>query len=83
MNKSLHIILSILVIIILGICALCSPEQNHDSVKTTEAKTGFVFRYGEKLYANYCAPCHGETGEGDGIYFGYDLNPKPPDFTVQ
>ncbi len=35
---------------------------------------------GKKLYQNYCAHCHGDTGDGDGIASLY-FNPKPRDFT--
>ncbi|MEK6570779.1 MAG: cytochrome c, partial [Bacteroidota bacterium] len=31
---------------------------------------------GERLYLTYCAGCHGETGEGDGLH-SYTLNPPP------
>lgn len=31
---------------------------------------------GERLYRTYCAGCHGETGEGDGLH-GFALNPPP------
>jgi cytochrome c oxidase cbb3-type subunit 2 len=34
----------------------------------------------ERLYQQDCAPCHGETGEGDGVLV-YKLRTKPPDFT--
>lgn len=28
--------------------------------------TGVVLEQGKKLYLSYCAPCHGQTGQGDG-----------------
>ena len=31
---------------------------------------------GERLYRQYCAGCHGETGEGDGMH-SFTLNPPP------
>jgi mono/diheme cytochrome c family protein len=31
---------------------------------------------GEKLYQTYCAGCHSETGEGDGLH-SFALNPPP------
>ena len=34
----------------------------------------------ERLYQQECAPCHGETGEGDGVLV-YKLRTKPPDLT--
>ena len=35
---------------------------------------------GRKLYANYCASCHGEKGKGDGVAAG-SLPVKPKDHT--
>lgn len=35
----------------------------------------------ETTFQHYCAPCHGETGRGDGRYFGYGLQPLPRDLT--
>lgn len=35
---------------------------------------------GKKLYATYCAVCHGDKGKGDGIAAA-GLNPKPADHT--
>ena len=35
---------------------------------------------GQKLYAKNCAPCHGDTGNGDGKMAG-ELNPKPSNLT--
>jgi mono/diheme cytochrome c family protein len=35
--------------------------------------------HGKQLYANYCAQCHGESGDGNGPAAKY-LNPKPRDF---
>ncbi len=34
---------------------------------------------GKRLFAHYCATCHGDTGQGDGQN-AYNLDPKPPDF---
>jgi mono/diheme cytochrome c family protein len=35
---------------------------------------------GQKVYAKSCAPCHGDTGKGDGK-MAAELNPKPSDLT--
>lgn len=35
---------------------------------------------GKRLFARYCATCHGEVGQGDGQN-AYNLDPKPPDFS--
>ena len=34
---------------------------------------------GKRLFAHYCATCHGEGGQGDGQN-AYNLDPKPPEF---
>jgi len=34
---------------------------------------------GKRLFASYCATCHGDTGSGDGQN-AYNLDPQPPDF---
>ncbi len=34
---------------------------------------------GKRLFAHYCATCHGETGAGDGQN-AFNLDPAPPDF---
>jgi mono/diheme cytochrome c family protein len=34
---------------------------------------------GKRLFAHYCATCHGDAGHGDGQN-SYNLDPKPPDF---
>ena len=36
---------------------------------------------GRRVYADYCAGCHGETGDGNGPAARF-LNPKPRDFRV-
>jgi len=36
---------------------------------------------GKKLYKQYCAICHGNSGKGDGMA-GTSLNPRPSNFTV-
>ena len=33
-------------------------------------------RQGKQLFEQYCAVCHGQSGEGDG-FNAYNLNPKP------
>lgn len=32
---------------------------------------------GRHLFTIYCAPCHGESGHGDGVMTHYGLNPPP------
>ncbi len=35
----------------------------------------------KNTFLHYCAPCHGDKGNGKGIYFTIDLKPKPTDLT--
>lgn len=35
---------------------------------------------GKATYLKYCAACHGESGQGDGVVAGF-LQPKPTDLT--
>lgn len=35
----------------------------------------------KNTFLHYCAPCHGDKGDGKGIYFTIDLEPKPRDLT--
>ncbi|GJQ58313.1 MAG: hypothetical protein D8M57_05745 [Candidatus Scalindua sp. AMX11] len=35
----------------------------------------------KNTFLYYCAPCHGDKGNGKGIYFTIDLEPKPTDLT--
>lgn len=45
-----------------------------------EAEKSFLFSP-RGTYKHYCAPCHGEMGEGDGTYYSTDLTPTPRDLT--
>jgi len=45
-------------------------------IKNPVAPTAASIADGEKLYAKYCAACHGDTGKGDGT-MGEDMDPKP------
>ncbi len=38
-----------------------------------------VQTHGKRLFAHYCATCHGDAGRGDGQN-AYNLDPAPPDF---
>ncbi|MFQ5776568.1 MAG: c-type cytochrome [Terriglobia bacterium] len=36
----------------------------------------------QAIYRHYCAPCHGESGEGEGSFWASELEPKPTDLTA-
>jgi len=46
-----------------------------------ESSPSFAEEDGRRLYGAYCAPCHGELGQGDGRFYAPSLEPRPPDFT--
>ncbi|MGR3176255.1 MAG: c-type cytochrome [Candidatus Scalindua sp.] len=50
-------------------------------VFTLKPKESFEIRNGRIVYNEHCAPCHGDTGKGNGIYYASGLDPKPRDFT--
>ncbi len=51
------------------------------NVQRFEIKEPFEIRNGRLIYNEHCAPCHGDTGKGDGNYYASGLKPKPRDFT--
>ena len=59
----------------------CTTEPEHAG--SAENKVSFAFKEGERLYMHYCAICHGEKGDGAGRYYGFGLEHKPADFTVE
>lgn len=50
-------------------------------LKLGENKVPFEVRNGRVIYLEHCAPCHGDTGKGNGKYYASSLKPKPRDFT--
>ncbi len=54
------------------------PEGHVMELKTKEP---FEIRNGRIVYKEHCAPCHGNTGKGNGKYYASSLNPKPRNFT--
>lgn len=57
-------------------CDSPKPVPGSNSPNSSEPSRREII--GERLYQKYCAGCHGETGEGDGMH-GYTLNPPPAD----
>ena len=46
-----------------------------------EVNLTYVESQGKRLFAQYCATCHGDDGHGDGQNAS-NLNPAPPDLTT-
>lgn len=57
-----------------------SVPKSAASVKNPEAKDAASVKNGQTIYMTYCAPCHGNSGKGDGPASAA-LNPKPADHT--
>ena len=71
-KKSLFTLLAVVV----GACTLFAS----DSTVTIQSKH-LSPADGKGMYTNYCAPCHGVTGKGDGK-FASTLKRTPTDLTV-
>lgn len=54
-----------------------NPQVNSQVTKEEDKK----LVSGKELYTKYCMACHGEQGDGKGIYAKY-IYPKPRDFTA-
>ena len=63
-----------------------ASQKENDSIKAAIADSlirndpwiryTYAERQGKQLFEQYCAICHGQSGEGDG-FNAYNLNPKP------
>jgi len=51
-------------------------------VKNALALTSKHLTEGKKLYITFCSPCHGETGQGDGLVTQHDAAVKPPSYSI-
>ncbi len=61
-----------------GIALAVSNGLTEESVSSSAR--AWVLQHGESAYNHYCAPCHGETGAGDGRYFSMELDALPISF---
>ncbi len=54
-----------------------------DTIRADERVGGLSYgeSQGKRLFAQYCATCHGDEGKGDGQNAS-NLNPAPPDLTL-
>lgn len=49
---------------------------------TPRPAASFELHEGDRLFAAYCAACHGESGRGDGAYLSAGAPAAPPDFAA-
>ena len=59
-----------------------TPPASSDNVKNPLAGNTGVLKDAKILYTNYCTPCHGMKGKGDGVAAAA-LNPKPANHTSE
>jgi len=59
--------------------AHAADQNNATKITLPISKTSAMS--GQQMYGNYCAPCHGVNGKGDGA-IGIRLNSRPSDLTI-
>jgi mono/diheme cytochrome c family protein len=64
----------------LGIFFLARPVPIHMERENPIPPNRESIAEGQALFTTNCAPCHGQTGKGDGSV-GVTLNPRPSDLT--
>ncbi|MEQ9220265.1 MAG: cytochrome c [Cyclobacteriaceae bacterium] len=76
-----------LIVMILSVMILSTIQQEWkappeaDKLKNPLIGQELAIKEGKKLFATYCAICHGAKGRGDGAA-GAALNPKPTNLTT-
>ncbi len=90
-RKSCKGIIFVLIVFMFYACQpLVSSEEDMETgeyvkpaghVMELKTKEPFEIRNGRIVYLEYCAPCHGTTGKGDGSYYASGLEPKPRNFS--
>ena len=56
-------------------------SESEEHVLKLKPKESFEIRNGRIVFREHCAPCHGDTGKGNGNYYASGLEPKPRNFT--
>lgn len=68
------------VLTVLGIFSLLMPAPATNTQANPIAPNAASIAAGQALFSNYCVPCHGVFGKGDGP-LGLTLNPRPADLS--
>jgi len=70
-------------LIVLLLAALAGTGcRGKESLPPAPPEPSYALRMGNRLYRNWCAPCHGEEGRGDGLGWGQGRRPRPADLTA-
>ncbi len=69
-----------LLLVSLGIITMFRPLAGTNSQANPIVPDSRSIAAGQALFSNYCVPCHGESGKGDGP-LGLTLNPRPADLS--
>ena len=66
--------------VICAVVSLLNPTSATNTQANPIAPNAESVAAGQALFSNYCVPCHGVFGKGDGP-LGLTLNPRPADLT--
>ncbi len=70
-------------LLVLFLAALAGTGcRREKGIPPAPAEPPYALRTGNLLYRNWCAPCHGEKGRGDGLGWGQGRRPRPADLTA-
>lgn len=67
---------------LLLIAALTGCGGARSETAAPRPAASFELQEGDRLFAAYCAACHGESGRGDGAYLSAGALAAPPDFAA-
>jgi len=76
-----------IVLLVTAACRRAAPAPPADpmleAIRAEEKEAGLSYSEGQgrRVFARYCATCHGDEGKGDGQNAS-NLNPPPPDLTA-
>lgn len=70
----------IILLVLAMIFAGCSSSKIDESASERPTQQ-FSVKEGRRLFSYLCLPCHGESGQGDGIYWASAIDTTPLDLT--
>ena len=87
MTRHLRVAAAVVAFMMAAACRSHPVSQPSDPLlealraEETEVNLTYVESQGKRLFAQYCATCHGDDGHGDGQNAS-NLNPAPPDLAT-